>query len=777
LDYEQKFLFFNRGKTFKTESLSFISVGFLLGFLRPEIKYLGVFDMAKLLILLSLVVSFESLSKSFIGKVPGMYLGLNKNSFYLAKISINGAVLSKVERISTEVAKRDKSSTHLKVGEKYVGLYPGLIDLHNHPKQCLLPLWDHAHGQFGNRHEWRDWSVYSHSLGGNMNPWSGKGRVEACAAFRWSELQALVQGTTLMQGPRFCTNNFSISHVESGDGFYNEKTDEAGDFVPKELNVQAPTDLFLPDEMTYIYKEIRPLKKENMSFHDALALSVSQKCPAIIERLKVLTKIENDQTLSTYNDRKISFDRTPTYNKFKDMNISRSKLDRPLLFSTSAIKFISTDVNRDKYCNQNRGKSFDLYFSKYHSSIASKILLLKHPNSSGMIAHLSEGRQKDPFNKLEFEIAKTLDLIAPGMNLVHAIGLSRDDLLLLEKNQVGIVWSPFSNLLLYGQTFKIEEALKLGINISLGSDWTPTGSKSVLEEVKIAKRFAVKNKIEHLLTDEILFKMITENPARMIKKLEVDPEDGRHGVGTLQKDAMASFIAVEIRDENPFTNLVDAEEEHIVLVVSKGDSLYGDLRILQKIGVADDSLDLTPVDYPAINSVEKIGEYEDIESYFNLSLFTSLKRENLNHFKRQKAFVFQRIINEDEQLISFKKATKLDMARPSDIQKVLHVLLTTQSKNAHGEKIDYHIQKLPPLFSSLDSTYLSRFNNFLRTDGSEDEVEENYVYRIEWRREKQSSRDRYNQNNPHLPQRMSVPYKLALIYGLEYDLGLGVVGY
>ena len=50
-----------------------------------------------------------------------------------------------------------------------------------------------------------------------------------------------------------------------------------------------------------------------------------------------------------------------------------------------------------------------------------------------------------------------------------------------------LVWSPLSNLLLYGQTADIKAAKAAGVRIGIGSDWAPSGSKNLLGELKIAQ--------------------------------------------------------------------------------------------------------------------------------------------------------------------------------------------------------------------------------------------------------------------------------------------------
>src|SRR4029078_3348466 len=49
-----------------------------------------------------------------------------------------------------------------------------------------------------------------------------------------------------------------------------------------------------------------------------------------------------------------------------------------------------------------------------------------------------------------------------------------------------LVWSPLSNLLLYGKTTNVYDALAEGVLVSLGTDWTPSGARPLLHELQIA---------------------------------------------------------------------------------------------------------------------------------------------------------------------------------------------------------------------------------------------------------------------------------------------------
>ena len=84
---------------------------------------------------------------------------------------------------------------------------------------------------------------------------------------------------------------------------------------------------------------------------------------------------------------------------------------------------------------------------------------------------------------------------------------------------VGVVWSPYSNMLLYGETMDIKAAIEAGVTIGLGSDWTPTGSKSVLEELVVATNYLDDQNIKLSnsdcdTTDECVYNMVTKNNTR-----------------------------------------------------------------------------------------------------------------------------------------------------------------------------------------------------------------------------------------------------------------------
>ena len=62
-----------------------------------------------------------------------------------------------------------------------------------------------------------------------------------------------------------------------------------------------------------------------------------------------------------------------------------------------------------------------------------------------------------------------------------------------------LVWSPLSNLLLYGDTTDVVAADQAGVEISISPDWGPSGSKNNLHELKVADMWNSNNLGNHFI--------------------------------------------------------------------------------------------------------------------------------------------------------------------------------------------------------------------------------------------------------------------------------------
>jgi 5-methylthioadenosine/S-adenosylhomocysteine deaminase len=77
-------------------------------------------------------------------------------------------------------------------------IFPGFIDLHDHPSFNVFPRFTPPH-KFPNRYAWRDWDVYKHELEDRANTLFAGGE-SFCDIDEYVEVKALIGGTTSMIG-------------------------------------------------------------------------------------------------------------------------------------------------------------------------------------------------------------------------------------------------------------------------------------------------------------------------------------------------------------------------------------------------------------------------------------------------------------------------------------------------------------------------------------------------------------------------------------------------
>ncbi|MBL8512341.1 MAG: amidohydrolase family protein, partial [Betaproteobacteria bacterium] len=136
-----------------------------------------------------------------------------------------------------------------------------------------------------------------------------------------------------------------------------------------------------------------------------------------------------------------------------------------------------------------------------------------------------------------------------------------------------------SNFMLYGTTAHIDAARRLGVAISLAPDWAPSGSKSILGELKVAD-LVNKNRLGNQLSDRELAAMVTRAPAAAI--------GWEARLGQLAPGYLADLVVLDERNPNPYRNLIEAIEENVRLVWVQGVALYGDSRLMQGLRAASD---------------------------------------------------------------------------------------------------------------------------------------------------------------------------------------------
>jgi 5-methylthioadenosine/S-adenosylhomocysteine deaminase len=190
-----------------------------------------------------------------------------------------------------------------------------------------------------------------------------------------------------------------------------------------------------------------------------------------------------------------------------------------------------------------------------------------------MILHLAEGtNQAGRHHFLALQQSGRKWAITDNLIGIHCVALTGEDFAVLADHGGSMVWSPFSNLLLYGATAHVATAHRHGVPIALGSDWSPSGSKNLLGELKVARLVAPEAFEARDLVD-----MATRAPAAMLGWDDV--------LGSIAPDHRADLIVVHGVAADPYQHLIDADETDVELSVIDGRPRAGTPALMLELGV------------------------------------------------------------------------------------------------------------------------------------------------------------------------------------------------
>jgi 5-methylthioadenosine/S-adenosylhomocysteine deaminase len=128
--------------------------------------------------------------------------------------------------------------------------------------------------------------------------------------------------------------------------------------------------------------------------------------------------------------------------------------------------------------------------------------------------------------------------------------------------------------LLYGETAKVKSAKNAKVKIGLGSDWSPSGSKNLLGELKVARLVSEAN--DGPFDDRELVAMATRTAAEILKW---DKE-----LGSLEPAKRTDLLVVDGTDGDPYDHLLKATEADVALVVVAGRPRYGKRSLVTRLG-------------------------------------------------------------------------------------------------------------------------------------------------------------------------------------------------
>ncbi len=187
--------------------------------------------------------------------------------------------------------------------------------------------------------------------------------------------------------------------------------------------------------------------------------------------------------------------------------------------------------------------------------------------------HLCEGIDA-PTRQFYVDLVSN-DLLEQSLVAIHCLALEALDLDNLSGKGGKVVWSPLSNLLLYGET--IDSRRLEHIPFALGCDWTPSGSKNLLEELKVAWLSVQADGAA--LKPKDLCAAVTRNAARAV--------GWGDALGTIEKGKYADLLVTDTLVDDPYENLLRATERNVRLVVIAGYPRHGDAELMEKFPPSD----------------------------------------------------------------------------------------------------------------------------------------------------------------------------------------------
>jgi cytosine/adenosine deaminase-related metal-dependent hydrolase len=203
--------------------------------------------------------------------------------------------------------------------------------------------------------------------------------------------------------------------------------------------------------------------------------------------------------------------------------------------------------------------------------------------------HVAEGIDRvaqNEFACLTGVGASSKDVLDSRTAIIHGIGLTPGEMSTMAGRGMRLIWSPRSNISLYGDTAQVTVMDRLGVSIGLGTDWLPSGSMNMLRELACAASFN-DNNLGGYFSDRRLWQMATLGSARA---LAFDDATGVLAQG------YAADIAVFANDGNShYSSVVRADVEDVALVMRGGDVMNGNAPVVSALEQGCEALDVCGV--------------------------------------------------------------------------------------------------------------------------------------------------------------------------------------
>jgi cytosine/adenosine deaminase-related metal-dependent hydrolase len=200
------------------------------------------------------------------------------------------------------------------------------------------------------------------------------------------------------------------------------------------------------------------------------------------------------------------------------------------------------------------------------------------------VAHVGEGTDQRAQDELQCALGP-LNLLGENSAVVHAMALSRTAAQRLAEQGASVVWSPRSNLDLYGSTAPVALLSSLGVRVALGTDWLASGSMNLQRELACARDYDAAV-LGGYFDAYQRWRMVTENAAWALG-LE-------QRFAALCPGLVGDVVVFRAQGEDAYASAVEAGAANVLLVLRQGTPLYGDAELVRAFrdGEACETMDV-----------------------------------------------------------------------------------------------------------------------------------------------------------------------------------------
>ncbi len=196
-------------------------------------------------------------------------------------------------------------------------------------------------------------------------------------------------------------------------------------------------------------------------------------------------------------------------------------------------------------------------------------------STKSYVVHVGEGLPTDTTAKGEYEKVRNLTtpkgcLMAPQTTITHGVAFGEAEFTEMGQKGMKLVWSPQSNISLYGATADIPTARAKGVTIALGPDWSMGGSVNMLNELRFADQWD-NDHWNNILSPRDIFEMATVNAA---KAAALDDQ-----LGSIKVGLYADLFVFGGDASAPYNALLATTPSTVRLTMVGGRVLYGDLPL------------------------------------------------------------------------------------------------------------------------------------------------------------------------------------------------------